>query len=112
MFLLGTIVVVSGLVMDKLVPSVDYVRGTMQVTHMVHATAAMVMMAVFIGHIYMGTLGMRGAYSAMRRGYVDETWAREHHAYWYEDVKAGKIPVQRSKPLTMVDERADVARPA
>jgi formate dehydrogenase subunit gamma len=111
-FLLGIIVVASGLVMDKLVPSVDYVRGTMQLTHMVHSVAAMAMMAVFIGHIYMGTIGMRGAYTAMRRGWVDETWAKEHHAYWYEDIKAGKIPAQRSKPLTMVGERGDAARPA
>jgi len=111
-FLLGTIVVVSGLVMDKLVPSVDYVRGTMQVTHMVHATAAMFMMAVFIGHIYMGTIGMRGAYTAMRRGWVDESWAKEHHAYWYEDIKAGKIPAERSQPVVMVDKNSDLARPA
>ncbi|MCG2592124.1 formate dehydrogenase subunit gamma [Ramlibacter sp. XY19] len=111
-FLLGTIVVVSGLVMDKLVPTIDYVRGTMQVTHMVHATAAMAMMAVFIGHIYMGTIGMRGAYGAMRRGWVDESWAKEHHAYWYEDIKAGKIPAERSRPVAMVDKSGDLARPA
>jgi formate dehydrogenase subunit gamma len=54
------------------------------------------MMAAFLGHIYMGTLGMKGAYSAMRTGYVDEAWAREHHAYWADDVRAGKIPAQRS----------------
>jgi formate dehydrogenase subunit gamma len=28
----------------------------------------------------------------MRSGYVDETWAKEHHEYWYNDIKAGKIP--------------------
>jgi formate dehydrogenase subunit gamma len=110
-FLLGTIVVVSGLVMDKLVP-MEYVRGTMQVTHMIHATAAMAMMAVFIGHIYMGTIGMRGAYTAMRRGWVDESWAKEHHAYWYEDIKAGKIPAERSQPVVVVDKGGDLARPA
>jgi formate dehydrogenase subunit gamma len=33
---------------------------------------------------------MRGAYQAMRTGYVDETWAKEHHEYWYEEVKAGR----------------------
>ena len=37
-------------------------------------------------------LGMVGAYDAMRTGYVDETWAKEHHLYWYNDVKAGKDP--------------------
>ncbi|MFI4929516.1 MAG: formate dehydrogenase subunit gamma, partial [Burkholderiales bacterium] len=30
--------------------------------------------------------------------YVDEAWAKEHHALWYEDIKAGKIPAQRSAP--------------
>ena len=74
--------------------------------------AAMLMMAVFLGHIYMGTIGMRGAYKAMRTGYVDEAWAKEHHAYWYEDVKAGKIPAQRSQPLNIADPAADTARPA
>jgi formate dehydrogenase subunit gamma len=44
----------------------------------------------------MGTLGMQGAYSAMRTGYVDEAWARDHHGLWAEDVRAGKIPAQRS----------------
>jgi formate dehydrogenase subunit gamma len=39
----------------------------------------------------MGTLGQVGAYTAMSTGYVDETWAKEHHLYWYNDVKAGKI---------------------
>jgi formate dehydrogenase subunit gamma len=53
-------------------------------------------MVLFMGHIYMGTLGMSGAYKAMRTGYVDETWAKEHHELWYDDIKAGKIPAQRS----------------
>jgi formate dehydrogenase subunit gamma len=35
----------------------------------------------------MGTLGMVGAYDAMATGYVDETWAREHHLYWYNDLR-------------------------
>ena len=96
-FLLGLIVVSSGLVLDKLVPGLAYERATMQLSHMVHATATLLMMAMFLGHIYMGTLGMRGAYSAMRDGQVDETWAKEHHELWYNDVKAGKIPAQRSQ---------------
>ena len=33
---------------------------------------------------------MKGAYQGMRTGYVDETWAREHHLLWYEEVKAGR----------------------
>jgi formate dehydrogenase subunit gamma len=93
---LGVIVVGSGLVLDKLIPGLIYERGTMQVAHMVHAVATVLMMCMFLGHIYIGTIGMRGAYKAMRTGYVDETWAKEHHEYWYDDVKSGKIPAQRS----------------
>jgi len=96
--LLGTVVVVSGLVLDKLLPGLAYLRGDMQIAHMVHAVAALLMMAMFAGHIYMGTVGMKGAYRAMRRGYVNEAWAHEHHALWLDDIRAGKIPAQRSSP--------------
>lgn len=95
-FFFGLIVVGSGLFLDKLLPSVDYSRGNMQVAHMIHASAAVLMMAMFMGHIYLGTIGMKGAYKAMKTGYVDETWAKEHHQLWHDDVKAGKIPAQRS----------------
>ncbi len=95
---LGLIIVGSGLMLDKLVPGLIYERSTMQISHMVHAVAAVLMMTMFIGHIYMGTIGMAGAYKAMRTGYVDETWAKEHHELWYDDVKSGKIPAQRSQP--------------
>ena len=97
---LGLIIVGSGLVLDKLVPGLIYERSTMQISHMIHAVAAVLMMVMFIGHIYMGTIGMQGAYKAMRTGYVDETWAKEHHELWYDDVKSGKIPAQRSQAPT------------
>lgn len=95
---LGAVVVASGLVLNMLIPGLIYERSTMQIANMIHGVASLLMMAMFIGHIYMGTLGMRGAYSAMRTGYVDETWAKEHHELWYDDIKAGKIPANRSAP--------------
>lgn len=104
--LLGGIVVVSGLVMDKLLPGLDYLRGDMHIAHMVHASAAVLMMAMFCGHIYIGTIGMRGAYRAMREGHVDEAWAAEHHALWLDDIRAGKIPAQRSAPSASPAPRA------
>ena len=95
-FFLGAVVVASGFVLDKIVPGLIYERGTMQVAHMVHAVATVLMMAMFMGHIYIGTVGMEGAYKAMKTGYVDETWAKEHHELWYDDIQTGKIPAQRS----------------
>ena len=82
--------------MDRLVPGLAYERGTMQVAHMVHGTSAILMIGLFAVHIYLGTVGVRGAYTAMRGGWVGEPWAREHHAYWYEDIRAGKVPARRS----------------
>ncbi len=95
-FAFGLVVVASGLVMNKLVPGMSYTRDVMQITNMIHGAASMVMMAMFMGHIYMGTIGMKGAYKAMKTGQVDETWAKEHHELWHNDIKAGKIPAQRS----------------
>jgi formate dehydrogenase subunit gamma len=95
-FALGLVVVASGLVLDKLVPGWGDTRAQMQVANMVHAVATVLMMCLFLGHIYIGTIGMKDSLTAMRTGYVDEAWAKEHHEWWYDDVKAGKIPVQRS----------------
>lgn len=93
---LGLTVVASGLVLDLLVPGWGETRGQMQVAHLVHAVASVAMMAMFVGHIYMGTVGVSGALNAMKTGYVDEAWAKEHHERWHDDVKAGKIPAIRS----------------
>ena len=106
-FFLGIIVVASGVFLDKIVPGVEYTRANMQIAHMFHGVATVLMMAMFMGHIYMGTVGMSGAYKAMKTGYVDETWAKEHHELWYNDIKAGKIPAQRTAKAA-----ADAAQPA
>jgi formate dehydrogenase subunit gamma len=109
--LLGFIAVGSGLVMDHLIPGLVYERGTMQVTHMIHSVAAVLMMCLLAIHIYLGTVGVRGAYQAMRNGSVGDEWAREHHAYWYDDIQAGRVPAQRSRPVLGPDDVKTV-RPA
>jgi formate dehydrogenase subunit gamma len=95
--LLGLIVLGSGLVMDKLIPGLVYERSTMQIAHMVHSVSNILMVVMFMGHIYLGTVGTEGAYQGMKTGYVDETWAKEHHQLWLDDVKSGKIPAPRSQ---------------
>ena len=97
-FFLGIFIIASGFVMDKIIPGLIYERGTMQIAHMVHAVTSVLMLAMFLAHAYLGSVGMDGAYEGMRHGYVDEAWAQQHHEYWYDDVKAGKIPAQRSEP--------------
>ena len=110
----GIVVVLTGLVLDKLIPGFGDVRSDMQIAHMIHAVLSIWMMALICGHIYMGTVGMRGAYKAMRTGYVSDAWAKEHHELWHDDVQAGKIPRQRSasQPAADVAATPSAGRPA
>ena len=94
---LGLIVSASGFVLDMLVPGILYTRGTMQIANILHIVSTVLIMAMALGHIYMGTVGMEGSYQAMRTGYVDDTWAKEHHDLWYEDIQSGKVPRVRTE---------------
>jgi formate dehydrogenase subunit gamma len=85
---LSLALVVSGAIL--LFPNFDQVRSTMQQASVVHMVSGVLVIAASLGHIYLGTIGVEGAYRAMRDGVVDETWAKEHHEYWYNEVKGGK----------------------
>jgi formate dehydrogenase subunit gamma len=84
---LSLALVASGAIL--LFPNFDQVRATMQQASIVHMVAALLVISASLGHIYLGTIGVEGAYQAMRTGYVDEVWAKSHHEYWYNDVKGG-----------------------
>jgi formate dehydrogenase subunit gamma len=84
---LSIVVSWSGLIL--LFPNFDQTRAVMQDAWIWHAVAALLYIAMSLGHIYLGTLGVEGAYQAMRTGYVDEVWAKEHHEHWYNEMKAG-----------------------
>ena len=60
----------------------------MQYAQLWHAIVAFLLMVIVIAHIYLGSLGMEGAYAAMGSGQDEEQWAREHHSLWVEEVKA------------------------
>lgn len=60
----------------------------MQYANIWHSIVAFVMMLAIIAHIYIGTVGMEGAYDAMGNGQVDLEWARQHHDLWVEEVEA------------------------
>ena len=105
--LLGIIVSASGLVLDF--PNFDQGRGVMQMANVIHAIAAVLFIAMSLGHIYMGTVGVDGAYESMRHGFVDEVWAKEHHEVWYQEVKAGKAR-QRFVDDVPADVKAQVAQ--
>lgn len=79
----GIAVSVSGLILDF--PNFGQFRETMQWANLIHAGASIILLAASFGHIYIGTVGTEGAFEGMKTGYVDETWAKQHHDLWYEE---------------------------
>jgi formate dehydrogenase subunit gamma len=71
----------------------------MQLAQIVHGVVAVLFVAAMLAHIYIGTLGMEGAFRAMGTGEVDVNWARQHHSLWLkeEQAKAGPGPA-RAQP--------------
>jgi formate dehydrogenase subunit gamma len=66
----------------------------MQLAEIVHGVVAVLFVAAMLGHIYIGTLGMEGAFEAMWDGTVDVNWAKEHHSIWLEkEASQGKVTV-------------------
>jgi formate dehydrogenase subunit gamma len=57
----------------------------MQLAQMTHGAVAALFMAAMLAHIYIGTIGMEGAFEAMWKGTVDFNWARQHHSVWFEE---------------------------
>lgn len=88
--LLTPLLILTGLVLNF--PNFGQTRETMQTFNVIHMVLAYLAIAMACVHIYLGTIGMKGAYRAMRNGYVTAEWAKHHHELWYNDVKAGKVP--------------------
>lgn len=65
-----------------------------QFVSMLHGVIAVIMIAVILAHIYIGTVGMEGAFWAMGTGRVDKKWAHQHHSIWAARV----IPDKGTKP--------------
>lgn len=85
--LLGLVMSVTGLVMDF--ANLGQTRYILQWANYLHIAGATFFICAAMGHIYIGTIGMNGAFESMRHGTVDEEWAREHHELWYNEVRAG-----------------------
>ena len=61
-------------------------RSTMQLSSVIHGVSALLWIAFWMGHAYIGTIGSEGSLEAMTTGYVDVNWAKQHHDRWYEEV--------------------------
>ncbi len=66
-----------------------------------HAIVAVLMICLIFAHIYIGTIGMEGAFDAMGSGDVDKNWAKEHHSLWVEQLEqtqSGQSPGAKPQP--------------
>ena len=104
---LGLLSGISGLIM--LFPNWNTTRELMAEANIVHAVCGLLFFAGALGHIYIGTIGTVGALDGMRTGYVDETWAREHHGLWLDEVKAGKAGTSGSAASSVSAVQVDRA---
>jgi formate dehydrogenase subunit gamma len=91
----GGAVAVSGYVL--MFPFYGTDIHSMQIAEVVHAIVAVLFVAAMLGHIYIGTIGMEGAFEAMGSGTVDVNWAKEHHSLWVEEEMARTGPNERQR---------------
>jgi formate dehydrogenase subunit gamma len=76
----------------------------MQLAQALHAVVALLFIALIIGHIYLGTIGMEGAFEAMGTGDVDLNWAKGHHSVWYEEEMARRAEPSHAQPVATAAE--------
>ncbi len=93
----GTAVAVTGYLL--MFPFYGTDIQNMQLAQIVHGVVAVLFIAAMLGHIYIGTIGMEGAFEAMGEGTVDVEWAREHHRLWMEEEMARTGPNETRQPL-------------
>ena len=93
LFFVGLALIISGFVLDF--PGYGQTRADMQLAQLVHAAGSIVLIAVALGHIYIGTLGTEGVLEGMVTGRVDTEWAKQHHDLWYDELLAkGVMPIK------------------
>ncbi|CEO39262.1 formate dehydrogenase subunit gamma [Photobacterium kishitanii] len=85
LIIFGFSIAASGFVLDF--PIFDQTRRDMELSNLLHMLSALILICGFIFHIYIGLFGMEAGLDGMVTGEVDETWAREHHNLWFDEVK-------------------------
>jgi formate dehydrogenase subunit gamma len=82
----GAVVAVSGYLL--VFPFVFTDIAGMQLSHIIHSLLSVLMIAALLAHIYIGSIGMEGAFDAMGTGQVDLNWAKQHHPLWVQEEMA------------------------
>ncbi len=85
-------VVLFGTGISLMFPFFWFGMQDMQLVNLIHSAVALVAIAIILAHIYIGTIGMEGAFDAMGTGQVDENWARENHSAWLAEIEGAPPP--------------------
>ncbi len=101
--LFGLAICASGFIL--LFQNFDQRRPLMELSHVVHGSLAVLLIAGSFGHAYIGTLGMEGSLESMTRGSVDANWATAHHDLWMQERKAKGLEPDSSAPSRGEQER-------
>ncbi len=96
MVVFGIAVGVTGVMLDF--PIWGQARFTMQLSHVIHAVAAVLFVTTSFGHIYTGTIGAEGVFEAMWTGSVDTAWAEQHSNLWLEEKRRETGPTLKPDP--------------
>jgi len=86
----GTVLIVSGVIL--VMPNLEPLRSTMISMHILHSVSGLILIAVSLGHSYMGSFGVEGALDGMLTGEVDAAWAKQHHDLWYAEQMGEEAP--------------------
>ena len=89
--LVGLIISVSGLIL--VLPNFGQGRVIMELSHVIHVGAAVILIAVSLGHMYLGSVGSEGSLEAMKTGYVDFNWIESHHDRWAKECRENNLIV-------------------
>ncbi len=71
----------------------------MQLAQVWHGIISLFLISVIIAHVYIGTIGMEGAFDAMGSGQVDLNWVREHHSVWVSELEREVQQPSAAAPL-------------
>jgi formate dehydrogenase subunit gamma len=88
-FWCGLLLFLSGLVLwfPHWIPwSLRFLR---YIAVLLHASAALLTIGLFIIHVYMGVALERGSFGSVIRGDVSANWAKRYHGIWYDQITPG-----------------------
>ncbi|MCP4876564.1 MAG: formate dehydrogenase subunit gamma [Gammaproteobacteria bacterium] len=103
--LIGLLISISGLVL--VMPNFGQSRIIMEISHVLHVLGAVVLIAVSIGHMYLGSFGTEGTAEGMKTGYVDINWVEAHHDRWAKECHEKNLVISAEEYARILGKKAE-----